>query len=69
MEKRKYDRSGPDLHHDRKVENWTANSSLLRSQKFIKSCEGLGIPVTRRQASKFRNRKGLVYNSQLMRRG
>ena len=30
-------------------------------QQFIKACEEIGIKPTRRQASKWRNKKGLAY--------
>jgi hypothetical protein len=38
-----------------------ANTDRLRDSNFIKSCEAVNIPPTRRQASKYNNKRGLVY--------
>ena len=37
------------------------NNSIMASGKFKKACEIAGIPVTRRQASKWNNSKGAAY--------
>ncbi len=40
------------------------NESTLNSPEFKKACEIVGVPVTRRQASKWRNGKGCAYTGQ-----
>ncbi len=39
------------------------NDSTLKNHKFISACRNAGIPGTRRQASKFRRKKGKAYQS------
>lgn len=60
--KRKYERSGPDVNPRRHIEA-EKNQSTQESPSFKKACEAAGIPVTRRQASKFRKKRGLAYAS------
>jgi len=38
------------------------NKSRLADVAFKKACENAGIPVTKRQASKWNNKKGAAYN-------
>lgn len=39
------------------------NTNTFKSPHFAKACEQAGLPLTRRQASKWNNGKGKVYQS------
>jgi len=43
------------------IKRMEANKSTLSNEKFIKACEKAGITPTRRQASKYNNKKGAAY--------
>ena len=43
------------------IERGKQNQSTMASQTFKDACEKVGIPVTRRQASKYRNKRGKAY--------
>lgn len=43
------------------IERAKKNESIMSSQVFKDACEKVGIPATRRQASKFRNKRGKAY--------
>lgn len=43
------------------TETKTTNKQYAESQEFISACEQLNIKATKRQASKFRNRRGQLY--------
>jgi len=51
---------GADLHLQRKSEGEHANTTVMSQPAFQKACEVAGIPVTRRQASKWRQGRGLA---------
>jgi len=37
------------------------NASILKSESFIQLCENAGIKPTKRQAVKYKNKRGLAY--------
>lgn len=39
------------------------NAEFAKTEAFVAACEIAGTPATKRQASKFRNRYGKVYNA------
>lgn len=39
-----------------------ANKSTMANQHFVKACENAGLPVTRRQASRWNMKKGKAYS-------
>lgn len=43
-------------------ERGLSNKGTFESAEFKAACEAVGVPVTKRQASKFRNQKGCAYN-------
>lgn len=45
------------------AERGNKNSKTLKSPNFLKCCELVGINPTRRQASKFNNKRGLAYTA------
>ncbi len=51
---------GPDLDPGNRV-RFKANSKVLADKNFIALCERVNTLVTRRQASKFRRKKGLAF--------
>lgn len=51
---------GPDLDLRNRV-RFKANSKVLVDKNFIALCERVDIPATRRQASKYRRKKGLAF--------
>lgn len=51
---------GPDLHGDN-YNRYERNSAIMRDNRFKSACGWANIPVTRRQASKWANHKGLAY--------
>lgn len=63
--KRKYDVkwtrvSGPDLDPSNK-KLAKRNQDTLKNEHFVQACNLAGIPSTKRQASKFNNKKGAAY--------
>ena len=52
--------TGPDLDPFNEKRR-RANNRILKSETFLRLCSKLGIEATKRQASKFKNKKGLVY--------
>lgn len=52
--------SGPDLDGYKK-ERTERNKGILNSKEFQEACKRAGIEATKRQASKWANRKGLTY--------
>lgn len=55
---------GEDLHAFNK-DRANKNESIMKNDIFIKSCENVNLAVTKRQASKWNNKKGLAYKSQM----
>lgn len=53
--------TGPNLKPENAVKA-TSNRGVLKSFNFQRCCELAGIKVTKRQASKWNNRKGAAYN-------
>ena len=53
--------TGPNLHPENQ-EKHLRNKAVLGSEAFIKACEYVGIKPTKRQASKWNNKKGKAYN-------
>ena len=45
------------------VNKINANKSTITNDIFVKSCEAVNIKPTKRQASKWNNKKGLAYNT------
>jgi len=45
------------------------NQEYSKTEKFQLLCSNAGTEATRRQASKFRNQKGLVYRAERFRKG
>ena len=41
------------------------NKNIIESENFKNMCELAGIPVTKRQAVKFKNKRGLAYKTGL----
>ncbi len=58
--KKKYPRSSPDIHGERKAREANRNQTTLDSPSFRKACQMVGIEPTRRQASKFLKGRGLA---------
>ena len=52
---------GPDVEPQHAVRA-DLNKARLVAQDFIKACKVVGIKATRRQASKWNNKKGAAYN-------
>ena len=52
--------SGPDADPDNKVRA-KRNQDIMKLPIFIKCCERAGIPVTKRQASRWHYKRGLAY--------
>ena len=52
---------GPDLDKN-KATRTKGNKSVLENDVFKKACEAVGITPSKRQASKFRHKKGLAFN-------
>lgn len=52
--------SGPDL-DPQKIEREKENQKVLNKDTFKQACESVGIEPTKRQASKFKRKKGLAY--------
>jgi len=50
-----------DLHSEKKIRGQNANQGTMADDKFKKACEAAGVPVTKRQASKWNNGKGKAY--------
>ncbi len=59
--RKKYDIGSEDLHLERKTLGFEKNTSIMSSPAFKKACELAGTPLTRRQASKYRQGRGLAY--------
>lgn len=53
--------TGPNLKPENAVRA-ASNKGVFESANFKKCCEIAGIPVTKRQASKWNNKKGAAYN-------
>jgi len=53
--------TGPDLHPQKDVRA-IANKNRITSSEFVAACEAVGIDNTKRQASKWNNKKGAAYN-------
>ncbi|MFW6242763.1 MAG: hypothetical protein ACOC2W_01255 [bacterium] len=51
---------GPDL-DQQKFEREKKNKNIMSNETFLKACEMLGIEPTKRQASKYNNKKGSAY--------
>jgi len=47
-------------------ETVVTNKKFSEQESFIKSCESAGIKPTKRQASKFRRGKGIVYKKEVL---
>ena len=60
--RKKYPKSKPDLHLDRKVNFHAGNVSVLKSGVFLKACKMSGAKPSLRQASKFRRGFGLAHS-------
>lgn len=52
--------SGPDLDEGR-AEREKENQRILKNETFQKACEKAEVEPSKRQASKFKNKKGLAY--------
>ena len=52
---------GPDLDIG-KADRQRANDYVFNNKTFIEKCMRADIPITRRQASKYRRKRGLAYN-------
>ena len=52
--------SGPDLDPNNK-KLAKQNQDTLKNEHFVQACNLAGIPSTKRQASKFNNKKGAAY--------
>ena len=55
---------GPNLHPDEK-ERADKNKSIMVNDIFCKACKKTGVKITKRQASKWNNKKGSVYNNHI----
>jgi len=53
--------SGPNLCPENAVREAT-KKGVYESTSFKRCCESAGVPVTKRQASKWANKKGAAYN-------
>ena len=53
--------SGTDL-HPQNEERRLKHDGILKSERFNKACEAVGIQPTRRQASKYARKKGAAYH-------
>lgn len=50
--------------HTKREHFWITNVTFAKTNKsFKKACQLAGLPLTKRQASKFRMKKGLAYKS------
>lgn len=56
--------SGEDLHTFNK-DKANKNKSIMSNDIFIQACKNVNIPVTKRQANKWNNKKGLAFKSLL----
>lgn len=59
--KKRYDRSGPDLHAASKKAATDANAGIKASKVFLRDCDKVGIEPTTRQASKYRKQRGKAF--------
>ena len=55
---------GLNLHPDNE-EKANKNQSIMKNKIFIKSCENAKLEPTKRQASKWNNKKGLAYKNKM----
>ena len=55
---------GDDLHAFNK-DKAKKNKSTMNNKIFKESCEYINLEITKRQASKWNNKKGLAYKSQM----
>lgn len=62
--KKKYPKSGPDIHARRKMEAQYANDAVLRSKTFLDACERAEVKPTRRQARKWKKGFGAARKRQ-----
>lgn len=53
--------TGPNIQPQHK-ERGIVNNTRFNAPDFKVACEAAGVPVTKRQASKWNNRKGAAYN-------
>lgn len=63
MSEKKWKRvTGPDLDVN-KADRAKANKSVMENDTFLKACEAAGVTPTKRQASKWRRKRGLAFNN------
>lgn len=55
------------LDNTEKLRREAANSAVLNSKPFLEACQKTGVEPTRRQASKWNNKKGKAYNNRVFR--
>ena len=52
--------NGPDLDKNKK-DRTKNNQNILKSEHFVDLCEKAGVQATKRQASKYNNKKGAAF--------
>ncbi len=52
---------GPDLHEVRKKEGEQRNKGALSDKRFLDACKLADVEPTKRQASKWNNKRGAAY--------
>jgi hypothetical protein len=52
--------TGPDLDSGKR-KRYLENNAILKDEVFIEACKWAGIKPTRRQASKWKTKKGIAY--------
>jgi hypothetical protein len=58
---KKYVKTTPSAYYFRCKEIGEQNEQVMKSPAFQTACSNVGIPATRRQASKFRRKMGKAY--------
>lgn len=55
--------SGPDLDPENIIKYKRNKSTMENNKHFKQACSDAGIPITKRQSSKWNNQKGLAYKT------